>query len=161
VKARFMAGLPTHDKTPGERRRILPTHVSGLVWGILAIACVDTSPVVVSNDGGGIIVPDDASLSDVVDPFPACSACIAAPDDPGPGCGKELKACFDTDPCMFIYDCAYANGCVFKKTHDESVSCAIPCAAQLKNAFDEALKAALALTACFHKVCGTECEVAP
>jgi hypothetical protein len=49
---------------------------------------------------------------------------IAAPSDPGPGCGNELQACRDAEPCMFIYDCAYASGCVFKKTQGESISCA-------------------------------------
>jgi hypothetical protein len=86
---------------------------------------------------------------------------IAAPSDPGPGCGNELQACRDAEPCMFIYDCAYASGCVFKKTQGESISCALPRAAQLKSAYDAAITAAIALTMCFHDPCRDVCEVGP
>jgi hypothetical protein len=62
---------------------------------------------------------------------------------------------------MFIYDCAYASGCVFKKTQGESISCALPRAAQLKSAYDAAITAAIALTMCFHDPCRDVCEVGP
>jgi hypothetical protein len=160
MKARIIDQFRALDETP-RARSLLWVSGFGIGWGILAIACIDTSPVTISKDGGDVIFPDDAGSSDVFDPFPACSSCIAAPNDPGPGCGNELKTCRETDPCSIIYDCAYASGCVFKRTQDESVACAFPCAAQLTNAYAAAISAALALTKCFHDACGDVCEVGP
>jgi hypothetical protein len=107
--------------------------------------------------------PGDAPLLPDAYPYPECRACIAADPVPGPGCGDKLATCrSDSEHCIDIYECAYARGCVTKPTQNESISCAIPCAAELKitNVNDPSIQLAIRLTECFHSVCKHVCAIA-
>jgi hypothetical protein len=125
-------------------------------FGVFAAACIDTSPVHVFKEGG-VIGTWDATEDDDAGPNPACRACIAAPNDPGPGCGDELGRCGETKFCMRIYECAYAGGCVFKKTQNESIACALPCASDITDVYDPSISRAVELTSCFHANCVDVC----
>jgi hypothetical protein len=136
--------------------------VPWMAWvgaGLLAVACVDTSPIAVSKDAGVPTPVRDAPLGEVSDPHPACHACIEAPNDPGPGCANQLARCNANAGCQTIYECAYKIGCVFKVDYQESLACALPCTEGILNAFQEPIMAAIALTECFHAACTDVCGV--
>jgi len=91
---------------------------------------------------------------------PECRACIAADPVPGPGCGDKLANCINgSEHCIDIYECAYLKGCVTKKTQNESISCALPCAGTITNVNDPSIQLAIRLTECFHSKCAKVCEV--
>jgi hypothetical protein len=120
--------------------------------GLLGLGCTDTTPIDVPPKEGGVIdAGGDARAR------PECHACISAPDDPGPGCGDELAACFGTMYCGEIYECAYALGCVFEATYEDSLLCAIRPCGKINNAYLDSLTAATKLTECFHKACADVC----
>jgi hypothetical protein len=56
----------------------------------------------------------------------ALRACIAASNDPAPGCGDELSHCMSSR-CGEAYECGYAAGCLSMKTDREVVECCRPC----------------------------------
>src|SRR5262249_9406663 len=87
-------------------RRYAMTNLAGLAVSYLRLMtaaavvflsqCVDLTPTVVAENN------DAASGST----GPACLACILAADEPGPGCGSELTACGEHDPCLPAFQCA-------------------------------------------------------
>jgi hypothetical protein len=126
--------------------------------------CLDASPVSVATQDAGLVIEagavDDALPIDAY-AHPECRACIAAAPDPGPGCGDKLTNCATTEHCVDIYECAYTLGCVTKPTQNESIACALPCAAALKltDVNDPSIQMAIRLTECFHRECANVCEV--
>src|SRR5262245_55252913 len=105
-------------------------------WATSLAGCLDATPVTVQTLDAGLVaeggVTDDApSMADVY-AHPECRACISADPSPGPGCGDKLATCGTTKHCLDIYECAYSRGCVTKRTQNESIACALPCAAELK-----------------------------
>jgi hypothetical protein len=155
---KFERSAAKGGKVCTRRPRLLA--VFNFACGILATSCADTSVITIFNDGGG--AGRDVTSEESVREKPACHACIVAPNDPGPGCGQEMDLCVATPFCAYIYECAYANGCVFKRTQGESIGCAFPCAKDItQNAYDEAIRTALALTTCFHAQCRDACTAEP
>jgi hypothetical protein len=130
--------------------------------------CLDASPVIVATNSidAGLLIDSGATVDGEipVDAYahPECRACIAADPVPGPGCGDRLATCkTGSDHCIDIYECAYNLGCVTKLTQNESITCAVPCAAALgiTNVNDPSIQLAIRLTECFHKACAAACEV--
>jgi hypothetical protein len=135
--------------------------------GMLA-GCLDASPISVPTTTIDPIVIDagvatnDAPIPIDAYAHPECRACIAADPLLGPGCGDRLANCInESEHCIDIYECAYVNGCVTKKTQNESISCAVPCATALgiTNVTNSSIQLAIRLTECFHGSCAKACEV--
>ena len=130
--------------------------------------CLDATPINLATNAqdAGLII-EAGPVGDGVIPIdayahPECRACIAADPVPGPGCGDKLSTCINgSEHCIDIYECAYALGCVTKMSQNESIACAIPCAAALKitDVNDPSIQLAIRLTECFHGPCKTACEV--
>jgi hypothetical protein len=126
--------------------------------------CLDATPVNLQTQDAGLAI--EAGTGDALLPIdgyahPECRACIAAEPVPGPGCGDKLANCGTTPHCLDIYECAYARGCVTKPSQNESIACALPCAAELKltDVNDPSIQFAIRLTECFHDACAKKCEV--
>ncbi|GAC1543903.1 MAG: hypothetical protein NVS3B10_08060 [Polyangiales bacterium] len=102
---------------------------AGLVEG----ACLNVDPVDFHPPPDSAVALDTAvgesSDADADAPL-GCRECVERPDDPGPGCGDEVKACRDEPKCSLILDCIYATGCFYLKTRKDFIVCAIPCAAE-------------------------------
>jgi hypothetical protein len=129
----------------------------------LLAGCLDASPVMVAADDAGLVI-DDAARDVVLAPdayaHPECRACIAADPVPGPGCGDKLANCInDSAHCIDIYECAYQKGCVTMPTQNESITCALPCAAGILDVNDPSIQLAIRLTECFHSTCAEKCEI--
>jgi hypothetical protein len=146
------------------------TVVLSALFPSLLVGCLDATPVNIQTQDaglvieGGIVVDDDAgdaTMPEDAYPHPECRACIAADPVPGPGCGDKLANCGNTPHCLDIYECAYAKGCVTKKTQNESIACALPCAQALKltDVNDPSIQFAIRLTECFHSACAKYCEI--
>jgi hypothetical protein len=134
------------------------------IFASLFGGCLDASPVSVATLDAGLVIeagPVDDALPIDAYAHPECRACIAAPAVPGPGCGDKLVNCGATEHCVDIYECAYMLGCVTKPTQNESIACALPCAAAFKltDVSDPSIQMAIRLTECFHSTCAMACEV--
>jgi hypothetical protein len=94
-----------------------------------------------------------------VDTTLGCYACIAAPDDPGPGCGTEFAACEAEPKCKAIMDCVLATGCFYLASTKEFTNCAIPCAieAGVTSTDDPVVILGLNVAYCADKVCRPYC----
>jgi hypothetical protein len=68
----------------------------------------------------------DAGEDGDFDPQAACRACVAAPDEPGPGCEKVLSACQADPICNFLINCAFESVC-FQGSRKAFLTCATPC----------------------------------
>jgi hypothetical protein len=142
------------------------TLVLAATFATLVGGCLDASPVTVQTVDAGLVIEagtgEDGETPVDAYAHPECRACIAADPVPGPGCGDKLANCVTgSEHCIDIYECAYALGCVTKPTQNESISCALPCAAALKitNVNDPSIQLAIRLTECFHSTCKEKCEV--
>jgi len=127
--------------------------------------CLDASPITLAIQDAGLVV--EAATDDALTPdgyaHPECRACVAADPVPGPGCGDKLANCInDSEHCIDIYECAYARGCVTKPSQGMSISCALPCADELKltDVNDPSIQLAIRLTECFHSTCKDVCAIA-
>jgi hypothetical protein len=141
------------------RIAIVIATFAGIVGG-----CLDASPVTLHTQDAGLVfdaISLDSPLPIDAYAHPECRACIAADPDPGPGCGDKLANCATTAHCVDIYECAYALGCVTKATQNESIACALPCAAafNLTDVNDPSIQLAIRLTECFHGPCREKCAV--
>jgi len=121
----------------------------------LAAACNDERLPPPSVDGG-LVEPSDVA-NEVADPNPPCRACIAAPNEPGPGCADELSRC-GLNRCFEIFECGYAAGCQFKKSTSEAVECYRPCLGRFAE-YDPALVAISNLLSCADAKCIDVCAV--
>jgi len=135
------------------------TAVVIATFAVIVGGCLDASPVTVHTQDAGLV--GDVGLVGDAYAHPECRACIAADPDPGPGCGDKLANCATTDHCVDIYECAYGLGCVTKPTQNESIACALPCAAafNLTDVNDPSIQLAIRLTECFHGPCKEKCAV--
>ena len=128
--------------------------------------CLDATPVTLMTQDAGLVIEaaaGDGPLGPDAYPHPECRACVAAEPVPGPGCGDKLANCINNSAhCIDIYECAYARGCVTQPTQGQSISCALPCAAELKltDVNDPSIQLAIRLTECFHSVCKDVCAIA-
>ena len=126
---------------------------------VFAAACAEPAQAPKSRDAG-ITEPGDAA-SEAADPNPPCRACIAAPNQPGPGCADELSRCNDWASCLDIYACGYAAGCIFKKTQAESLECFRPCAEPYASIDDPTIVVTIQLISCVYAKCNDVCAVSP
>ena len=94
----------------------------------LPLACLDMSitplskidnPVVDSDAG------DDAGLTREA----ICAACIAAPEDPGPGCKSPHDTCMADPKCARMIQCAFEDNC-FLGPRRAFLGCGLPCLAK-------------------------------
>jgi hypothetical protein len=126
-------------------------------WGIWAAACggKTSNP---SGDGGISASSDADNEADV--PNPRCRACLGAANDPGPGCAAELMSC-DPPRCSAIFECAYAAGCYFMPTINESVQCQLPCVGPIIGTDDPAIVPLVQLVMCAYGKCAEACTGNP
>jgi hypothetical protein len=88
-------------------------------------ACIDmpithlskTENPVVDSDAG-----EDAGLTRKA----ICAACIAAPEDPGPGCKTPYDACMAVPKCELMIQCAFDDNC-FLGARRSFLGCGLPC----------------------------------
>ena len=78
------------------------------------IAKADPIPIPDAGEDGGL------------DPAEACRACVAAPEDPGPGCKTPYDACIADGMCKAMIECAFDERC-FLGPQRTFLTCAYPC----------------------------------
>jgi hypothetical protein len=92
---------------------------------MVACGCFE-QPIVHVDKTEGPVVPPDASDDGEIDPQAACRACMAAPEDPGPGCQTVFSACRENPKCSLFIDCGFELQC-FLGSKREVLSCGDPC----------------------------------
>jgi hypothetical protein len=97
-----------------------------LLAGIaLPCACLEM-PVTRISHTEGPVVTADASDDAATGPQAACLACMAAPDEPGPGCETKFLACKQDPKCSVIIDCGFERQC-FQGSRRAFLGCGLPC----------------------------------
>jgi len=141
-----------------------------LAGGALAAACLDPTPITVTfafDASVDVVLPNyddvspEAPASDG-DPRPLCERCIETPDDAGPGCGDELKACFGDPTCKAIYTCIIENGCLVNPSRQEVTNCGLSCAvdAGLATPSDPSAVLIIDVAKCALSACAGPCNAA-
>jgi hypothetical protein len=123
------------------------------------LACVDPTPIIVPPPEAGSPAAD-ASVDGGFD-LAACTACLMAPDMPGPGCADEVNACQAKTTCADAIDCLTETNC-YGRTSASFIQCAIPCAdeAGLSIGGGASYTAAIGLFGCIaNGVCAPKCIV--
>jgi hypothetical protein len=129
--------------------------------------CIDANPSTFYVDAGlEVGPPDDVDRGDVdpdADPFAACRACFAAPEDPGPGCGGPSAACSADAKCTSIQECAITTACYTRATQAEVIDCVLPCfvANGVTNLGDPVLMLTNPLLPCALGPCQPACKGGP
>jgi hypothetical protein len=92
------------------------------------LGCVDATPsdftVPDAGSGGG---PDVDFGDSPSDPVERCKVCLAAPEDPGPGCATAYNTCMAIEQCDKIITCSIMKGCPALPTMGENNLCAVSC----------------------------------
>ena len=101
------------------------THVLPLVMVALPWGCFEMPIVHVDKTEGPVVGPD-ASDDGGMDPQAACRACLAAPDEPGPGCQTAFSACQQNPKCTVFIDCGFELKC-FEGSKRAVLTCGLPC----------------------------------
>jgi hypothetical protein len=107
--------------------------VSMLAPALVSIlGCVDATPSDFTVPDAGLVVPPDVDYGDldpdsIIGPVERCKACLAAPEDPGPGCATVYNTCVAIEQCDKIITCSIETGCPQKPTLGEANICAVPC----------------------------------
>jgi hypothetical protein len=111
-------------------------------------ACLEM-PLAKLEKTGNPVVNRDAS-ADAPDPLAVCAACLAAPEEPGPGCRTTYTTCTDNEKCGVIIQCGFDAGC-FLGSRRAFLACGLPCvsAAGVLLPDDPTLKLASNLFQCF------------
>src|SRR5689334_595038 len=91
----------------------------------LPSACLDM-PIHRVSKTDNPIADSGAGNDGEVDPATACKACIAAPEDPGPGCKMSYDACAANGMCKTMLECAFDDHCFLAPRRD-FLNCAVPC----------------------------------
>jgi hypothetical protein len=76
----------------------------------LASACLEM-PVTRLSKTENPIVGQDAGEDAGPGPLEICKACVAAPEDPGPGCKTPYDTCMREPKCGRMIQCAFDDGC--------------------------------------------------
>ena len=129
-----------------------------IVVAALPGACLEMPITQISKTDNPVVRPDagdDAGL----DPLAVCAACIAAPEDPGPGCKTPYDACIAEAPCKVMIQCAFDDGCMLGP-RKAFLGCGLPCLdkAGVKTSDDKILAFASTLFQCLaNGPCGDLC----
>jgi hypothetical protein len=135
--------------------------VGRLIFVALAVlpsACLDLPIHRITKEIPPLVTPDAGDDSGV-DPTAVCRACIAAPEDPGPGCKTPHDVCIANGMCKAMIECAFADHCFLGPRRD-FLTCAIPCLtkAGVDNMNAEILMSASSLFQCLaNGPCGEFC----
>jgi hypothetical protein len=94
-------------------------------------------------------IPVDAG-EDAIDRDTLCRNCLAAPEDPGPGCKIPYDACMANEKCNLVVGCGFETGC-FVGSRRGFVGCGIPCLSKsgVLTGNDDVLTLASTLFQCF------------
>jgi hypothetical protein len=142
------------------RKWFIMRVVSGLIFvavAALASACLDMPITQLAKTENPVAVPDAGE--DAPDPVAICAACIAAPEDPGPGCQTPNDACMAHPKCARMIQCAFDDRCILgpRKTF---LGCGLTCLtkAGVETSDDSVLVLATTLFQCFaNGPCGDVC----
>ena len=72
------------------------------------------------------VVDTDAGADAGGGPQQACFSCMAAPDEPGPGCETAFAACGLNEKCKIIIQCGFEREC-FQGSRKGFLTCGLPC----------------------------------
>jgi hypothetical protein len=138
--------------------RVVSSSIFFVAMAVLPSACLEmpvhritkTENPIVDLDAGDDGGPSAAEL---------CRACIAAPEDPGPGCKTPHDVCMANGMCKAMIQCAFDDRC-FLGPQRNFLTCAIPCLekAGVDNMNAEVLTTASTLFQCLaNGPCGNFC----
>jgi hypothetical protein len=99
------------------------TRVFLLLLSALPAACLDMPITQLAKNEGPVRVDAGDDADDLAS---ACSACLKAADEPGPGCQTAFDACKQDAKCSVIIDCAFERRC-FQGSRRAFLSCGLPC----------------------------------
>jgi hypothetical protein len=119
------------------------------------LACLAIHPVSVQDIDAGLGVPAAG------DADPACFTCLAAPDEPGPGCATQLAACQADPQCAQALACAAAKNCFASGSLGAIGVCGLPCITEAGViSFDTPpFELAVSLFQCVSGACGLACHL--
>ena len=129
-----------------------------IVIAALPSACLEMPITQISKTDNPVVRPD-AGDDAGPDPLEVCAACMAAPEDPGPGCKTPYDACIAEPPCKLMIQCAFDDGC-FLGARKAFLGCGLPCLdkAGVKTSDDKILTFASNLFQCLaNGPCGDLC----
>ena len=89
-------------------------------------ACLDM-PITRIDKTKGPIVDTDAATDGPAGPQAACMVCMAAPEEPGPGCQTIYRTCREDAKCSVFIDCGFEREC-FQGSKKALFNCGLPCA---------------------------------
>ena len=124
----------------------------------LPSACLDMPITRLSKTQNPVADPD-AGDDAGPDPLAICAACMAAPEDPGPGCKTPSDACMAEPKCARMIQCAFDDHC-FLGPRRAFLACGLPCLtkAGVETSDDKILGYASALFQCLaNGPCGDLC----
>jgi hypothetical protein len=132
------------------------------------LGCVDATPSDFTVPDAGSGGQPDVDYGDlppdaITDPIEICRACLAAPEDPGPGCATGYNACMAIEQCMKIVNCYLEAGCAQKPTMAEANGCALPCFVSngVSSLDDPIIPIATPVGACATAACHPACGGTP
>jgi hypothetical protein len=96
-----------------------------VAMGALPSACLEM-PVYQVSKADNPMVQRDAGDSGLDPVEERCRACIAAPEDAGPGCKTPYDVCSANGMCKVMIECAFSEGCFLGPSRD-FLTCALPC----------------------------------
>jgi len=132
----------------GHRRKVIVSLASLVVFSTCAMiafwACLDTTPIVVSND---------AFVADA-----GCLKCLEQPEN----CADIIQSCIDDPRCNPVYICIVAQSCLDLRTIDDKIKCGLPCAqeAGIEAVTDPVVSTYLVgVLACGQQKCAEPCNL--
>jgi hypothetical protein len=131
--------------------------LSLITLAVLYSACLEMPITHVSKTDNPVVVPDAGE--DGADPLEVCRACLAAPEEPGPGCKTTYDACVGEPPCKLMIQCAFDERCLLGPQKG-FFACALPCLdkAGVKTSDDKIISFASNLFQCLaNGPCGDVC----
>ena len=146
------------------------TAVYSILATLLAASlpgCINADPSTFPGlvDGGAPVTRPDVmrDTPEDVDPRSICRACLAAPEDPGPGCEAANTACVTDEKCNIVYECAFRLDCLSLPTQVDIINCSIGCfgEAGITSPTHPSVALATAITTCVLGQCQPACGVSP
>jgi hypothetical protein len=101
------------------------TRLVPFFMAVLPLGCLEM-PVTHLDKTEDPVVGPDASDDSGMGPQAACFACMAAAEEPGPGCQTPFKACKQDTKCDVIIACGFERQC-FQGSKRAFLNCGLPC----------------------------------